>query len=61
MQTAFIEKYLSYTAEAVGCLNQSERVLQQYTQGIPTDSEASAECLGEMKNSAREISNQLTR
>lgn len=56
-----MERYLSYTDKAVGCLNQSERVLQQYTQGIPTDSEASAECLGEMKNSAQEISKQLTR
>ncbi|XP_056589572.1 HAUS augmin-like complex subunit 8 [Triplophysa dalaica] len=50
-----------FLAEAVGCLNQSERVLQQYAQGISTDSEASAECLGEMKNSAHEISEQLSR
>nr|XP_055044429.1 HAUS augmin-like complex subunit 8 isoform X1 [Misgurnus anguillicaudatus] len=47
--------------KAVRCLNQSECVLQKYTQGIPTDSEASTECLGEMKNSAHDISKQLTR
>ncbi|XP_051516483.1 HAUS augmin-like complex subunit 8 [Myxocyprinus asiaticus] len=47
--------------KAVGYLNRSERTLQQYTQDIPTDCEASAECLGEMKNAAREISQQLTK
>ncbi|XP_051518850.1 HAUS augmin-like complex subunit 8 isoform X2 [Myxocyprinus asiaticus] len=47
--------------KAVGCLNESEHDLQQYTRDVPTDCEASAECLGEMKNAAHEISQQLTK
>ncbi|RXN09269.1 HAUS augmin-like complex subunit 8 isoform X1 [Labeo rohita] len=47
--------------KAVECLNQSERVLQHYTKDIPTDCEASTASLREMKDTASEISQQLTR
>uniref|UniRef100_A0A8C1L7W7 Si:ch211-153a8.4 n=1 Tax=Cyprinus carpio TaxID=7962 RepID=A0A8C1L7W7_CYPCA len=47
--------------KAVECLNQSAQVLEHYTKDIPTDCEASTECLREMKNTANEISQQLTR
>ncbi|KAG1955730.1 HAUS augmin-like complex subunit [Pimephales promelas] len=47
--------------KAVGCLSQSERLLQHCTKDISTDCEALTECLGEMKNTANEISQQLTR
>ncbi|KAL1249713.1 hypothetical protein QQF64_020718 [Cirrhinus molitorella] len=47
--------------KAVECLNQSERILKHYTKDIPTDCEASTVCLREMKNTASEISQQLTR
>uniref|UniRef100_A0A8C1X999 Si:ch211-153a8.4 n=1 Tax=Cyprinus carpio TaxID=7962 RepID=A0A8C1X999_CYPCA len=47
--------------KAVECLNQSAQVLEHYTKDIPTDCEASTECLREMKHTANEISQQLTR
>ncbi|XP_016308698.1 HAUS augmin-like complex subunit 8 isoform X2 [Sinocyclocheilus anshuiensis] len=47
--------------KAVECLNQSAQVLQHYTKDMPTDCEASTECLREMNNTANEISQQLTR
>ncbi|KAK1801666.1 hypothetical protein P4O66_022301, partial [Electrophorus voltai] len=45
--------------KAVVCLNQTRTVLEQYTKGLLTDSESSAECLREMKNTAHEIDQQL--
>ncbi|XP_067302829.1 HAUS augmin-like complex subunit 8 [Pseudorasbora parva] len=52
------EQFLDKTVE---CLNQSEHLLQHYTKDIPTDCEASADCLREMKITANEIGQQLTR
>lgn len=58
--TQFIE-YFSCPDKAIESLNRSERVLQHFTKDIPTDCEASKQCLREIEDTANEISQQLTR
>ncbi|XP_076840573.1 HAUS augmin-like complex subunit 8 [Brachyhypopomus gauderio] len=48
-----------FLEKAVVCLNQTLSVLEHYTRGLPTDSESSAECLKDIKNTAHEIDKQL--
>ncbi|XP_017556444.1 HAUS augmin-like complex subunit 8 isoform X2 [Pygocentrus nattereri] len=45
--------------KAVVCLNQSRRALEQYVKDASSGSESSVECLKEMRNTAREIDQQL--
>lgn len=47
--------------KAVESLNRSERVLQHYTKDIPSDCEASKQCLREIEDTANEINQQVTR
>ncbi|XP_026055190.1 HAUS augmin-like complex subunit 8 [Carassius auratus] len=47
--------------KAIESLNRSERVLQHFTKDIPTDCEASKQCLREIEDTANEIGQQVTR
>ncbi|XP_072553170.1 HAUS augmin-like complex subunit 8 isoform X1 [Salminus brasiliensis] len=53
------EDHGKFLDKAVGCLKQSQRVLEEYVNDISTDGGSAAECLKEIKNTAHEIDQQL--